>query len=464
MAQHFLDYYRCPELYAQFATSGPLLNEPHYFRWGQEALCYGRTTVGLSTSHKDTVPYAREVPSLEAALSCLPFDPEEITENLQRERYSAHFRESGRVINTILRRIYYLIRPGLSVSVRKHMQRARLRGWDKIPFPEWPVDCTVDRIHRKRLMLAMKAQGIDKVPFIWFWPDDYTSCAVLTHDVEAPEGKEFCGRLMDLDESYGFRSSFQVVPEVRYPVSKGYLRSIADRGFEVNVHDLKHDGLLYAEHEEFQRRAKQINEYARQFDAVGFRSGILYRNADWYEAFDFLYDMSIPNTGHLDPQRGGCCTVLPFFIGNLIELPLTCTQDYSLFHILKDYSIDLWKKQIQLIRSNYGLITILVHPDYITRPREQNVYRELLQHLAEIRDNDHLWTPLPRDVAKWWQQRSQMQLICDDGRWRIEGAGKERARVAFAHLWGDQVTYSLEESPTSTALGNSEWPQGVTGD
>jgi len=462
MGQHFLDYYRCPELYAQFTTSGPLSNEPSYFRWGHETLCYGRTAVGFSANHQESVADIDEVPDLGASLSCLPFDPEEVTENLQRERYSAHFRESGRVTNAILRRIYYLIRQFLSVSVRKRMQRVHLRGWDKISFPEWPVDCTVDRIHRKRLMLAMKAQHVDKVPFIWFWPDGCTSCTIITHDVEAPDGKEFCPRLMDLDESFGFRSSFQVVPEVRYPVTKDYLKSIADRGFEVNVHDLKHDGRLYAEYEEFQRRAKRINEYAREFSAVGFRSGILYRNADWYDAFDFLYDMSVPNVGHLDPQRGGCCTVMPYFIGNLIELPLTCTQDYTLFHILKDYTIDLWKKQIELIRSHHGLVTILVHPDYIIQPREQDVYQNLLRHLADLRDKYGMWAPLPRDVAKWWQQRSRMQLVCDEGRWRVEGTGKERARVAFAHLSGNQVTYSLEESPMSAAYGNSERPRDLT--
>jgi len=29
--------------------------------------------------------------------------------------------------------------------------------------------------------------------------------------------------------------------------------------------------------------------------------------------------------------------------------------------------------------------------------------------------------------------------------WRIDGAGKERARLAFAVLTGDRLTYSLEE-------------------
>ena len=445
MGRHFLDYYQCPEDYAEFSTSGPLSGNPHHFQWGQNVSCYGRTTDQFSTNHQNAVSGSRELPGSDESLTLLAFDPEEVTENLQRERYSAHFREAGRVTNAIIRRFYYFIRPCLGVAVRKRIQRFHLRGWDRISFPEWPVDLTVDRIHRKRLAIAMKARNAAKAPFIWFWPDQHKSCAILTHDVEELAGRNFCSQMMDLDEAYGFRSSFQVVPEVRYSVSREYLKSITDRGFEVNVHDLKHDGRLYAERAEFERRAQKINEYARQFGAVGFRSGILYRNADWYEAFDLLYDMSIPNVGHLDPQRGGCCTVMPYFIGKMVELPLTCTQDYTLFHILKDFSIGLWRRQIDLIRGHNGLVNILVHPDYVIQSREQRVYRDLLEHLASLRDSDRMWTPLPRDAARWWKQRSRMRLVFDDGRWRIEGDGKERATIAYASLDGDNLTYSLAE-------------------
>ena len=76
----------------------------------------------------------------------------------------------------------------------------------------------------------------------------------------------------------------------------------------------------------------------------------MYRKQDWYDVFKFSYDMSVPNVAHLEPKRGGCCTVMPFFIGNILELPLTLAQDYSLFHILEDYSLGVWKQQLALIR------------------------------------------------------------------------------------------------------------------
>lgn len=445
MGQHFLEYYRCPDRYGAFDVAGRLREPSGYFRWGQDTVCYGRTSSGAGASRPNTRLYDAQADlSTRESVAVFPFDPEEIVENLQRERYSAHFRESDRFSNEVLRTIYYFLRPWLSVPVRKHLQKMRLRKWKEISFPDWPVAFTVDRIHQKRLALAMQAQNIDRVPFIWFWPDNYLSCCIITHDVEDLRGRDFCGDLMDLDESFGFRSSFQVVPETRYAVPKTYLKSITDRGFEVNVHDLKHDGRLYAEYAEFQRRAFRINEYGRQFDAIGFRSGILYRNADWYDAFDFQYDMSIPNVAHLDPQRGGCCTVMPYFIGDMIELPLTSTQDYTLFHILEDYSIDLWKRQIEMIRANNGLVNILVHPDYIIETREQTIYRSLLAHLSHLRSRDRMWTPLPRDLAKWWRQRREMRLVYQDGQWRVQGTGSERACVAYSCLAGDQVSYTFD--------------------
>ena len=110
---------------------------------------------------------------------------------------------------------------------------------------------------------------------------------------------------------------------------RNFLSSIRGRGFEVVVHDLNHDGHLYKTRKQFLERAAKINAYGREYRAKGFRAGVLYRKQLWYDALDFEYDMSVPNVAHLDPQRGGCCTVMPYFLGNLLELPVTTTQDYT---------------------------------------------------------------------------------------------------------------------------------------
>lgn len=452
MNRALIDYYKCPAGGASFELGGQLSPDHGFFRWGQDLVCYGRSASGVRECNAGGHLYdvAADI-SKDGSRVLLPFDPDELTNNLLRERYSGHFREEGRLVNIALRKSYYLLRPHLSVPARKRLQRLRLRKWRSIPFPEWPVDCTIDRMQRRLLSLAMKAQGIERLPFIWFWPEGHSSCAILTHDVEEIGGRDLCSALMDVDESFGFKSSFQVVPESRYPVSSAFLSSIKERGCEVNVHDLRHDGRLYAEYVEFQRRAQLINKYGRDFGACGFRSGVLYRNADWYGAYEFLYDMSIPNVAHLDPQRGGCCTVMPYFIGDIVELPVTCTQDYTLFQILGDYSIDLWKKQVELITSNYGLINVLVHPDYVMETRALRTYRCLLQHLSALREALGIWTPLPKEAATWWRQRNGMSLEHKDGQWTITGPGSERARVAYACLSDDDVVYILEKDSRKLA-------------
>jgi hypothetical protein len=208
----------------------------------------------------------------------------------------------------------------------------------------------------------------------------------MTHDVETEAGSNFCSELMDIDDSLGFKASFQIVPERRYSISPQFVDTILNRGFEIVIQDLNHDGRLFDDRQEFLRRAKLINEYARLYGAKGFRAAVLYRKSDWYDAFDFSFDMSIPNTAHLDPQRGGCCTVMPYFIGNILELPVTTTQDYMLFYILGERSIDLWSRQIELIAEKNGLISFIVHPDYLMAEKlartEQNAARAEWKRVA----------------------------------------------------------------------------------
>jgi hypothetical protein len=443
--QPILDYFRCPDADVQFTIGTGPSSQPGFFRFGNDIICYGRTTQGFTKSRADVDLYdATQDIDLGGSHIQLPFNPQDVVKNLLHERYVTSLRGNNQLSKAAIRRIYYLLRPYLGLPLRMHLQRFHLRNWDKIPFPAWPVDFSIDRLQRRLLALMMRAAGLETIPFIWFWPDGFTACSIVTHDVEHTPGKQFCDRLMDIDDSYGFKSSFQIVPQGRYSVEEDFLQSIRDRGFEINVHDFNHDGHLYDEHEEFLRRAQEINRYAREYGAEGFRSGILYRNADWYDAFEFSYDMSLPNVGHLDPQHGGCCTVMPFFVGDLVVLPLTCTQDHTLFNILDDYSLSLWKQQIGLIKANHGLITILSHPDYLLTPRAQNTYKELLHYLNVLREDGSIWTPLPREVATWWRQRNRLHLVQTHGRWEIQGEGKERARLAYAHLVDGKLEYTLD--------------------
>ena len=381
----------------------------------------------------------------------LSADPEQAIDNLRLERYvsSGELSSNRLLTGPLVRGAYYGLRPLLPVGTRKYLQRIALRGWSNRTFPEWPVDRTVEQILERALLLALREKNLESIPFIWFWPEGHSSCAIVTHDVETEAGRRFCSQLMDLDDAFGIKASFQVVPEKRYVVSHQYLESIRQRGFEINVQDWNHDGRLFSQRRVFLRRAALINQVASNWSAQGFRGAMLYRNVDWLEELQVSYDMSLPNVAHLDPQRGGCCTVFPFFIGNLLELPVTTTQDYSLFHILSEYSIDLWIKQCSLIREAHGMMSFIIHPDYLLEQRALQTYRSLLEHLTELRAEQNTWIALPREVNEWWRQRSQMSIVQNNGKLQIAGRGSERARLAFARAQGDRVVYSFDRNKVS---------------
>jgi hypothetical protein len=449
MKQTFLDYFRCPEKYVRLATKSGLSDNSGFFRFGKGVVAYGKCA-GLPPADSVQGPMQDAWEHVDCAAGSvdLPFELGEVVENLRLERYTEDC-QYGSSENGIVASLYYAVRPLLPVAIRRHLQRLYLGDWNKIAFPNWPVDHTVDSMVRATMQLLLRTQGLEKIPFIWFWPDGASSAVAMTHDVETTEGRDFCDSLMTLNESFGIPASFQIVPEDRYEVTEKYLDSIRRRGFEINVQDLNHDGRLYNNREEFTRRAGKINEYGRRFGASGFRSAILYRRQEWYSELDFSYDMSVPSTGHLEPQRGGCCTITPYFVGKILELPVTTTQDYSLFNYLRTFSIDLWKSQTDAILKKNGLMSFIVHPDYIMSSRENRIYRQLLAHLAWLRDKKEAWVAAPGEIDRWWRQRSMMSLVGDGDSWRIEGPGSERARVAYASEKDGELVFSMQHSAAS---------------
>jgi hypothetical protein len=444
MNQAVTDHFRCADGCVDFDLTGRLSDDAGYFKFGS-LICYGRSASGFRASRADTVLYdVLEDAAAAGSHMRLPFDPTEIIDNLRFERYAKHWNPSslGRW-KQFLRNAYYSLRPWMHASVRKRVQRVHLKGWQSFFFPHWPVDTTVEDLCERLLLLSMKAKGIDRVPFVWFWPEGARSCVLMTHDIETEKGKAFCTELMNLDDAFGIKASIQVVPETRYQVSHAFLDNCRSRGFEINIQDLNHDGHLFSDRDEFMRRAERINAYFRAYGTRGFRAAALYRNPDWYDALQMSFDMSVPNVAHLDPQRGGCCTVMPYFVGDIVEIPLTTTQDYMQFQLLNDYSLDLWRTQTKLIMGKNGLVSFIVHPDYIIEHRARGIYRDLLSFLREVGERERAWFTVGGEIDDWWRARSKMRVVKQAGEWRIEGEGRERAQLAFARAAGDRLEYEV---------------------
>src|SRR5256885_2212023 len=259
MNRLFLEYFRCPAVYVDLDLAGELVSRTGFFRFGSDLVCYGKLC--SDSTQADPSGLLDDVSAqvqIKQNTCYLPFDLDEVIENLRYERYgAARVAVRRSVAQSVGRKTYYAMRPFLPTSVRKHLQRMALRGWDQTPFPGWPIDQTVDRLFAHTMSLVVRANPGERIPFIWFWPDGFSSCAVMTHDVETAAGRDFCTSLMDLDDRFAIKASFQLIPEGRYDVPDEFLNTLRKRGFEINVHDFNHDGDLFRDRSEERRVGKE---------------------------------------------------------------------------------------------------------------------------------------------------------------------------------------------------------------
>ena len=221
MIETLSDYYRIPESVLGRVLGTDTLGEIGYFRFGSNVICYGQSKSGVATKVEDAGLYdALKNIQMDGADIHLPFDLTRIVENLRRERYVPGLTPGREKLITQewMLKAYYFVRGSLPDPIRRHMQRVYFSDWKIRPFPAWPVDFTVDNLHEEILRVAMESSNAQKIPFIWYWPEGAPNCLILTHDVETTAGRDFAPQLMDLDDSFGLKASFQVIPESRYEV------------------------------------------------------------------------------------------------------------------------------------------------------------------------------------------------------------------------------------------------------
>src|SRR6516165_10211674 len=165
---------------------------------------------------------------------------------------------------------------------------------------------------------------------------------------------------MELDRKWGFRGSFNFVPKGEYAVPRELRDEIARSGFEVGVHDLRHDGKLYRSRRACAQKAVRINRHLKDWAAVGFRSGFMFHKLDWLHDLNIEYDASTFDTDPFEPQPGGCNTIFPFWVpkadgGGYVELPYTLPQDSTLFLLLAETSVDTWVQKLDCIATHGGM-------------------------------------------------------------------------------------------------------------
>jgi peptidoglycan/xylan/chitin deacetylase (PgdA/CDA1 family) len=215
--------------------------------------------------------------------------------------------------------------------------------------------------------------------------------------------------LTDLEEALGFRSSFNFVPE-RYPLDRALMQDLRERGFEIGVHGLKHDGKLFSSKQRFEERAGRINDYLQEFGAVGFRAPLTHRNPEWMQALNIDYDLSFFDTDPYEPIPGGAMSIWPFMIGHFVELPYTLVQDCTLFNVLGQANalssprlVDIWLKKVDFLEQYCGMALLNAHPDYLYVDDNLEIYKAFLQAMLA---RGGYWLALPHQVSNWWRERT----------------------------------------------------------
>lgn len=219
---------------------------------------------------------------------------------------------------------------------------------------------------------------------------------MLTHDVENFRGFEFIPEIIKLEKKYGFRSSWNLVP-YKYPINDQVINYIRNSDGEIGIHGYSHDGRLYYNQVIFLSRVPKINEALKSYNAIGFRSPMVHRNLRWLQELDIEYDMSCFDYDPFQPFPGGTGFIWPFIAGKFVELPYTLPQDHTLFYVLKVKNIDIWKKKVDWLIENNGVILVLTHPDYLMEKDNLKYYEELLVYLNELKGG---WRCLPREMAR----------------------------------------------------------------
>jgi glycosyltransferase involved in cell wall biosynthesis len=297
----------------------------------------------------------------------------------------------------MLNKVYYFLKPCIPWRLRLALRRKRAASRRKTYRDSWPID---------------PRAGV--TPPGWpGWPEEKRFALVLTHDVEGAKGLNRVNQLMELEQRNGFRSSFNFVPAGDYMVPEELRGAMRRDGFEMGVHGLEHDGKLYASKAEFAKKATHIKEYLRRWNASGFRSPLMQHKLPWIHQLGVEYDASTFDTDPFEPEPDGVGTIFPFWVpgpngSGFVELPYTLSQDFTLFVVLREPNIDIWKKKIDWIAERGGMALLNTHPDYMcfegTPKRDEfpvELYEEFLRYVREKYEGAY-WAANPQEVSHFY--------------------------------------------------------------
>jgi peptidoglycan/xylan/chitin deacetylase (PgdA/CDA1 family) len=382
-------------------------SEPMMLRWDDWHV-YASPRLGAPVDGRSLAEFATDTGGTVAVVEAddgelwIPFDADEAYRNYLDESWAAG--TDQRRLSAGQLAAFYRVKRFVPRRLQLHARKLMIRSQGPPRFPRWPLDDGVERLLRLHGATRMRREGTRELAFRWFWPETHGSALILTHDVESEEGIRLAVEVADLEETLGFRSAFNF--GAWYDVDPGVIRELTARGFEIGMHGIVHNRSLFSSREAFEAQLPQLRALADRLGAVGFRSPATHRVFPWLAELPVRYDGTIPHSDPYEPQPGGCCSLWPFLVGDVVELPYTLPQDHTLLTLLGHRTPTLWIDTAEEVSRRHGLIHCISHPDagYLGDRDKRAIYAEFLRAMAGRSD---VWHALPAEVAAWWRTRTE---------------------------------------------------------
>lgn len=295
-------------------------------------------------------------------------------------------------------RLFYEVKPIIPRPLQLFLRR-RMALWNKRKYANvWPIN----------------PQAGAPPPGWTGWPNGKKFAFVLSHDVDTRKGYDSVFKLAALEERLGFRSQFNFVPERYGEISIEILDELRHRGFGIGVHGLRHDGKLFSSKKTFDERAHRINAYLKKWGTRAFTAPSMIRDHSWMHALEIDYCISTFDTDPFEPQPDGTGLIFPYWVQDeltghaFLELPYTLVQDFTLFVLLREKTIDIWTRKAEWVADRGGMILLNSHPDYMRfeeGPCDPEEYPaacyEAFLEWVKRRSGSKCWNVLPAGVYEY---------------------------------------------------------------
>lgn len=230
------------------------------------------------------------------------------------------------------------------------------------------------------------------------WGNGKKAVLCLTHDVDYFEDYQQIDYIVEREQSFDLKSSFNFLTSWDYRIEKHLLKKLLNNGFEIGLHGDKHDVAFgYRSKEEIITVIKKaLDELG--VEVAGFRAPTLAITTNALEVLErlkFKYDTSIL------AHQVGICFPYQYPGLNIWELPLTLQDDF-LFrdkNLTQEKGFEFTCGIIEAIIKLGGLVVLNLHPQICKA--NPIFYERLLNFISQQVD---VWKVTPMAMIEYLEE------------------------------------------------------------